>query len=156
MMMSVTIQPDRPRFVLDASIATKWFLRDEDYVTEAVALLRRMQFGRAEYLAPSQIQFEVANALCNAVRRARMDQNLAQRALSRWVALRIPVVTSDHLMRDAMRLSLAFGCAFYDGLYLALAEATDLPLIHADERLHNTLAGRFPNELWIADVAKSL
>ena len=103
-------------------------------------------------MSPSHIQFEVANALRDGVRRSRLTHSAAERALLRWIALRIPTVTSDQIMRDALRLSLLFDCAFYDGLYLALSEATGYPLIHADERLHNALGGRFPNELWIADV----
>lgn len=41
----------------------------------------------------------------------------------------------------------------YDALYLALAEQIGCPFVHADRRLHNTLAGRFPHELWIENYA---
>jgi predicted nucleic acid-binding protein len=44
-----------------------------------------------------------------------------------------------------------YDCSYYDGLYLALAEAARCPFVYADQRLRNTLAGRCPRAMWIED-----
>ena len=41
----------------------------------------------------------------------------------------------------------------YDGVYLALSELTGTPFRHADHRLRNTMANRFPLAHWIEDYS---
>ncbi len=53
-------------------------------------------------------------------------------------------VPSLLLMDEAMPISLDFGIALYDCLYVALAMQAKADLITADERLANALAARFP------------
>lgn len=69
-----------------------------------------------------------------------------------FLQLSIPVVVGTHIIVRGWDASRTYGCALYDGLYLALAEMMDCPLVHADRRLHNSLRGRFPLELWIEDL----
>ena len=47
--------------------------------------------------------------------------------------------------------AVRFGCSFYDGLYLALAETLDCPFVFADQRLRNGLGTSFPRALWLSD-----
>jgi predicted nucleic acid-binding protein len=49
----------------------------------------------------------------------------------------------------AVDYAARFNCAFYDALYLVMAHTFECHFVHADHRLHNTLAGRFPREAWI-------
>ena len=54
-------EPPQP-FVLDTSVAVKWYLPEELH-DEAVGLLRRTEVGDIGLLAPSTIQPEFFNAL---------------------------------------------------------------------------------------------
>lgn len=72
-------------------------------------------------------------------------------ALVDFPAWRIPTVRSGSLILGACDQALRFGCSLYDGLYLALAEMAQCPLVYADQRLRNALGSRFPRAVWIED-----
>jgi predicted nucleic acid-binding protein len=144
---------DEPRLVLDASVAVKWYLNDEDHAQEAAHVLTAYTASAVTLLAPDHIRYEVASALRNAVRVKRLTGEIARRDITNFLELHIQTVESDSLIRAAFDYALHYDCALYDGLYLALADMAQCPLIHADRRLHNTLAGSFARELWIEDYA---
>lgn len=143
---------ERPRFVLDASVATKWLLRlqDEPYLDKTDAVLLDFQQSRIDLLAPDHIRYEVGNDLRTAVvnRRITVAQGTAE--LKRFYALEIPILSiGPDLLMLSWALAHRFERSFYDAAYLALAEVTGYPVIHADGRLRKALGGRFPLELWI-------
>lgn len=139
----------RTRYVLDASVALKWYLEDEPYTEYADVLFSSFAEGRIDLVVPQHIHYEVANALCTAANRGRFPEVRARTTLVEFLDLDVPVVSGNGLIIRAWDLALRYGCAHYDALYLAVAEITEASLIHADRRLRNTLAGRFPRELWI-------
>lgn len=139
--------------VLDASVAIKWYLDDEDHVAEAEAVLDLYRQGRVRLIAPDHIRFEVANAIRTAVRIGRVTAEQGSQAIRDFLEWRIPTVGSDTLLLYGYDYALRFDCALYDGLYLALADMTGIALVHADRRLQNSLAGRFPSAIWIADYS---
>lgn len=142
----------RPRHIIDASVAMKWYLPDEDYVTESDALLTAYSLGQVVLMAPQHIYYEGSNALRTAVHRGRLAELRAQQAMLEFLELNSPSVIGTQLIVRGWNASVLHGCALYDGLYLALAELLDAPLVHADERLRNTLNGNFANEVWIEDL----
>jgi len=54
--------------VLDASVAAKWYLNDEDYVDLAEQLLIRLLNNNIEFHAPEILKYELAEALYKAQR----------------------------------------------------------------------------------------
>lgn len=138
-----------PRFVLDASIAIKWYLNDEDHVVDALAVQADFTTGRILLVAPDHIRYEVTNALRTAERRGRLTALQAHTAARNFLAVSIPTVNDDTLLISGLTYALRYDCALYDGLYLALADIADAPFLHADVRLRNTLQGRFARERWI-------
>lgn len=139
----------RPCYVLDASVALKWYLDDEPYNDHAVAVFAAFSEGHIDLIVPQHIQYEVANALRNAVRRRRFSAERARVTLMEFLELDIPIVAGHGLISRAWDVAQRYDCPFYDGLYVALSDTTALPLIHADRKLHNSLGGRFSHELWI-------
>ena len=140
-----------PRYIVDASIAIKWLFDDEDFTAEAREVLLAYQTGHLDLLAPDHLYHEVLNALRTGVRMQRLDAHDAEEAMHDFLALAIPTVAGPRLIVAGFRYALNYDCAFYDDLYLALADQADCPLMHADRRLRNTLQGRLPNELWIVN-----
>lgn len=139
------------RYVVDASIAIKWLFEDEDFTVEVRNVLLDYQSGRIDLLAPDHLYHEVLNALRTGVRMDRLHADDAEDAMQDFLNLGVPTVAGPSLFVSGFRTALAYDCAFYDGLYLALADRADCPLIHADRRLRNTLHGTFPYERWIED-----
>ncbi|MEZ4523331.1 MAG: type II toxin-antitoxin system VapC family toxin [Thermomicrobiales bacterium] len=141
--------PARPRYVLDTSIAVKWYLPDEDHGQEADTLLTQFLTGQVDLIAPSHINYEMSNVMWTAVRRGRVPEELARDALVEFLSLPIDRVGGERLALEGFDVGRSYGCAAYDGLYLALASRLAIPFLHADNRLRNILASRFPNELYI-------
>ena len=145
---------DSPRLlVVDASVAVKWFLQDEDLTSQSLKVLDDLDADRVAPIASSHFGAEVSNAIRNALRPGRLTSESARTSLTTLLALSIETVPSSDLIAAAFEAALRFDCAMYDALYLALAEQIGCPFVHADRRLHNTLAGRFPHELWIENYA---
>ncbi len=144
------------RLVLDASVAIKWQLADEDHSDLAQELLRRYRVGEVSLIAPEHIHYEVFNALTVAsrLRRPRLKQQEAVVATDEFLRLAIPTVTDDALLRAARTLTYQYGCSFYDSLYLALAERLNRPLITADQKFFNLIAAH-PLALLITDYRNS-
>ena len=140
-----------PSYVLDASIAAKWYLPDEDFGTEARAVFTEFIRGSMNLVAPQHIDYEIANVLWTAVRRGRTSDALARTSLIEFLSLPIEKAGDVGLVLLGYDLARQYGCAAYDGLYLALADEIECQLLHADRRLHNILNGRSEQELWVED-----
>ena len=64
----MTSNGSTPAVVVDASVAVKWLLTDEDDTAAAVDLLRQQREGSLRLLAPRQIEVGVVNALRESLR----------------------------------------------------------------------------------------
>jgi predicted nucleic acid-binding protein len=133
-------------YVLDASVAAKWFLpsENETFLSEALALLEAYTRGDVKLIVPDLFWPEFGNILWKATRVGRISHELAEDALKSLTGQKIPTSLSLPLMNDAFAIATRFQCTVYDSLYVALALESGKPLITADERLANSLAARFP------------
>ena len=140
-------------FVVDASVAAKWFLpRDrETLVDEAFSLLDK--YGKKEvlFIVPDLFWVELANVIWKAVRLGRFSKASAETALASLVERDFPTVPTLTLLESAFQIATAFDRTVYDSLYVALAVHSKAQLITADERLANSLAAHFPVK-WLGAV----
>ena len=135
--------------VVDASVAVKWYLDDETHVAEARKVLGDFVAGRVELLAPSHIRFEVPAAISVACRRGRIGEDGGRQAINDFLSWEIEMVDRNQLLRDAFDTARRLGCAFYDGLYLALAEAAGCQFVYADSRLRDQIRNVASYAVWI-------
>lgn len=140
-----------PEYVLDASVAVKWHLRDEEHATLALQVLRDFRDGKVGLLAPDHIRYEVASAVRVAVLRDRITAEEGRSSLADFYGWRIPTVRGESLIFFAYDQALKLHCSFYDALYLALAQSANVPLIYADEKLRRNIGQDFRLALWIED-----
>jgi predicted nucleic acid-binding protein len=138
--------------VVDASVATKWHLPDEADADIALFLLDRFADGAVQLIAPQHIRAEVPSAITVATRgrQPRLTREQGDAAIDEFLALALPTVDDDPLVRTAAATAHAYGCAFYDGLYLALAQRLEVRFILADERFHR-LIRHLPSVIWLGD-----
>ena len=137
-------------YVLDASVAAKWFLRvREPLAEEAVGLLRRHVKAEVDFLVPDLFFAEFANIFWKAQRLGRCDKELADAAIHEIVNKGLPTYPSAPLVQPALQIARAFERTVYDSLYVALAVQTDSHFITADEKLANSSAGQLPI-VWLA------
>ena len=63
--------------ILDASVAAKWFLPDEPFLHEAREVRTAVLAEVVDLAAPATLWTEISNAIVRAVRRGRVDADLA-------------------------------------------------------------------------------
>ncbi len=117
----------RPRLVVDASVVAA-VLFAERSARHALAWMQ----GRA-LCAPVLIDFELANAALQKVRRRSVSEDAAAASLEAMAALELERVAVDPAA--SLRLAGRYGLTVYDAAYLWLAEALGAPLATLDERL---------------------
>ena len=121
-------------FVLDASVALSWFLRDESTIGTDRLLSEATDHGA---LAPSIWTLEVGNALLVAERRNRLDAEQRRRALGALKAMAVTLdsETLDHVWERTLLLAQTYGLTLYDATYLELGIRSSLPLATLDKAL---------------------
>jgi predicted nucleic acid-binding protein len=140
--------------VVDASVAAKWHLKDEEEADKALLLLQRFTQGKVELFAPDYIRYEVAAAItfASSGRRPRIQPELAREAIEAFLALGLNTLNSNQLILESFPLVQQYNCALYDGLYLALKNRLNLPFITADGKLYQRIR-HLPAIIWLGDYS---
>lgn len=127
-------------YVLDASVAAKWFVQHaERDVDLAIRLRDGHRAGRFELVIPEFSLLEILNAVRYAPRAAEPD---SARAVDILEALNLRTVPlSRKMLRKTNAIAWAYGIAIYDAAYVALAEELGLPFITADDALLKKMEG---------------
>lgn len=115
--------------VLDASILVELLGNG----ARAEAVEERIRRDEHALWAPHLIDAEVGHALRRYVRMGEMDAEVAGEAL--WEIDELPVRRVEHELLVHVAWSLRDNVSFYDGLYVALAQMLEEPLITLDARL---------------------
>ena len=141
-------------FVVDASVAAKWHLPDEDYSELASILLTRFAQGKTNLVAPNYIRYEVPNAITVATqgRNPRITQEQGRDAIAEFLAIPLTTFDSNDIILVAYSLVNTYGCALYDAFYLAVSEQLGIPFITADRRLFERVSC-LPSVVWIGDYS---
>ena len=142
--------------VVDASVAVKWHLTDEEHADRAAELLTRFARGELELSAPTQIRYEVPSAITAASigTHPRLSIQAGQEAIEEFLSLGLRTYDLDDSILAAYPLVHRHQIAFYDALYLALAQHLSLPFLPADHRLYERIR-TLPEVVWIGDYTGS-
>ena len=118
--------------VLDASVAIKWFVKDEPLVAEAQRVLSEVEENPAAFVVPELFMNELLAVLCR-MRPGRSSQ--VRQALELVEALGIERVANGHeLLALAADLARRWRLSGYDAVYAALASLGDGVWLTADAR----------------------
>lgn len=122
----------RPSFVVDTSVAMKWFVESQEADVEtALRLLEAHRRRRCTLRAPEFLAVEVANALMT---RRELTLTDVVQALTHLRELDLGFLTLGWAtLAEALQISHACGAAVYDCYFLALALETGSHLVTADE-----------------------
>jgi predicted nucleic acid-binding protein len=135
------------RYVIDASVALKWFIPEIHHL-EAQVLVQ----ARHELIAPDLIIVEAGSAMVKKVRANEIDVADAAASLASLRAL-LALVPAVEMSESGLRLALEYGRSIYDSLYVALAVREACQLVTADRRLYNAVAPLLPETmLWIEEL----
>ena len=137
------------RYVVDASVAIKWYIAEPGW--EAAA---RLLEPERTLIAPEFLRLEVGNILWKYVARGEFKFATAEAIAERLRTTPIHFVPLSQDVDVALRLAVEFSRTVYDSLYLALAAREQCRLVTADRKLYNALESTRLAEqlLWIEDV----
>lgn len=139
------------RFVVDASVALKWFLPEVHDVHA-----RRLIGGGHTLIVPDLLFPEVGNILWKRVRAGDITEPQADTILQTLGAMPLLVHPSWPMVTVALTIGCQAGRTVYDSLYLALAIQEKAPMVTADERFYNALqeSSLASSLLWVEDIER--
>jgi predicted nucleic acid-binding protein len=123
-------------YVVDANVVVKWFV-PERLSEEAARLLDE----RYELASPDLLWPELGNVLWKKARAGQLTGQETARIVQALDQFPVAVFPSRLVLEGALEIALETGRSVYDSVYVALAVALECPLVTADERLVNALAG---------------
>lgn len=127
------------QYVIDASVAVKWFIAnsaDEANADHALYLLQLAQQGDAQFLQPPHWVSEVAAVL------VRLAPKTVSRSVEALLALSfVSTVSDDHHYQRAISLALKYDHHLFDTLYHAVALEEKSTLITADKKYYDKARG---------------
>jgi predicted nucleic acid-binding protein len=127
-------------YVVDASVAVKWFAEDEPHLEQALRLREHYRKGRCRVAVPGWLFFlEMANAMGR--KRGHTEEKVAHilRSLSGYCFDVVP--SNESLLAKTNAIAWGYRASIYDSAYVAVAEATGFPLVTADEELLKRMKG---------------
>ena len=123
-------------WVVDASVAVKWFVREESR-TDA---LRLLDWGE-DLCAPDLIVTEVAGIAWKKCIRGEIERNQATFIAAAIGGYLGTLHSSVGLIEQALQIALHLNHSIYDCLYLACAEDVNGIVVTADRKLWNRVQG---------------
>ncbi|MBI4741894.1 MAG: type II toxin-antitoxin system VapC family toxin [Betaproteobacteria bacterium] len=126
------------QYVIDASVAIKWFLpdaNDESNTLEALALLLRLKAGEVIFTQPVHWKAEVAGVLVRLV-----PETAADTVDDLSLLEGIEYIDAPNIYRRAIDLAQTLNHHLFDTLYHAAALETGITFITADRRYHDKAA----------------
>ena len=123
-------------FVVDASVAVKWFVTETDSL-----VADELSASNHRLFAPRLILTEVANALGRKAMAGLMSAAEACAYLRSLPHYFDDVLAVDELIEPALKNACALRHPIYDLIYLEVARKVDAQLITADRRFAARIAG---------------
>ena len=123
----MTLRPGE-RLVIDASVAVKWVVPEPDS-DRAEALLDHA------LMAPDLLFAECANVLWKKVQRGELSKGEADIAAQTLEQADIAIASTRGHLASAMAIAVELDLPAYAAVYLSVAQAAELRLVTADDRL---------------------
>lgn len=138
--------------VVDASVAVKLVVT-EPHSSVAHDLFAHLGADpSARFHVPDLFYAECANILWKQVQHFGYPPADARLNLATLTALALQTVPLKNLAAEAFALGTRYSISAYDGCYLAAAQLLGVPLITADQKLVNKLAGSPHAVAWLGSL----
>ena len=137
--------------VVDSSVGVKLVLpEDGSEAARRLAAAALGPDGRGAFV-PDLFFPECANALRKGILRHGLPPAIVERGLRDLCAAGFEPRPTRDLVGPALALSRSEGISLYDAVYVALSDRSRAPLVTADRRLFDALAGTDHRVRWLGD-----
>ncbi len=138
--------------VIDASVALKWYLDEEDHSSKAIRLLQNYISNEFDIIAPSLLEYEVVNGLIIAQKRGRIKEERILMAIEGFMNLGIKFIDLSTIYSKVIHYCRNYNFSAYDSSYMAVAEEKSADLITADKGLYSGVKKNLKWVRWLGDV----
>jgi predicted nucleic acid-binding protein len=122
--------------VLDASVAVKWFSKEED-ADMAIEIRDEHVAGRLTIVCPDLLLYEVSNALRY---NPGFGADDVRSAIKDLVDLDLDLVPpNEEILGNAIERAVKRNITVYDSCYLSLAESLGLEFVTGDKKLYGRI-----------------
>jgi len=137
------------QFVVDSSIAVKWYL-NEEFTDASLKILD----PRNEMHVPNIFFLEIASILCKKFRRKEISNQEFEKVWNAMNDLPFFVHSFEDLLEPAIQISTQTGTSIYDCIYLAISLIGDSVTVTADRRFFDCIRkSRYSKQIiWINDL----
>ena len=119
-------------WILDSSIAIKWFFTDEIDWDLAQKVQNQLIAKPDQFMVPTLFFYEFTAVI---LRKSARDRLFAQKALNCLYQLGIPTAEiGEELSNIAIDLVCRYGLSFYDGIFVALAKSIKGAWLTSDQK----------------------
>lgn len=122
------------RLIVDASVATKWFVEEETGTLKAAQILRLIREDHIQVIVPELFLIEVGNVLRRVAGEQKITYDEAKDAWEDLLDLALPTVPDRELALIGVPLAIKHKGGAADAVYLALALREQIPVVTADDR----------------------
>ena len=139
------------RIAIDASVALKWYLADEEYSQKALGVLDKYVSNDLDILAPSLLEYEVINGLVIAAKRGRIPKDKIHMAADGFTNLELKLKNISLYAPKVIHYCQVCNRSAYDASYLAVASEEKIPFVTADKGLFNAVRKDLKWVEWLGD-----
>ena len=127
------------RYVIDTSVAVKWFSKVESDTKKALQLRQQMLDGICSVTVPDLLIYELANALKHNPNFLSKDVKVA---LDSIFNMGIEIRKADSLvLSHAIDIAFRFNVTVYDACFMALSQIEKMPFITSDYKFIEHVKG---------------
>jgi len=127
------------KYVIDTSVAVKWFSKAEDDTANALLLRQQMLDGICSLTVPDLLIYELANALRHNPNFTSKDVKVA---LDSIFNMGIEIREADGLIiSHAIDIAFRLNVTVYDAYFMALSEIEKIPFLTADYKFIERVKG---------------
>ena len=127
-------------YVIDASVAIKWVVKDEPFRSEARQLLRDARLAGVTLCSPPLLVYEVESAIQHRLFRGRSTIAAADISLTAFHNVGVRIFTHPDMVYRAREIARQFNQErIYDSIYAALAEFRCCEFWTADKAFYDAV-----------------
>jgi len=129
-------QGEKPRVVIDASVAVKWVIPGEPWETQARTLEEKIASREVEAYAPTLLLYEAASVILKSILKGALKLTDGIGALKAMGDLGLNIkTTSWNDLTEILEIATTTKLTIYDSTYLHLSKKMRAQLITADNEL---------------------
>lgn len=143
------------RIVVDASVAIKWYVRNEIDADKAIAMLLDYENGKVKFIVPPLFYYETANAVNTAAMKGRIAEYEGRDIIKDLLTMDLITIADAKLVSPAYLYARKYNISVYDASYLAAAKEHNVPVYTADRRFYDAVKSKERSVKWIGDYKKA-